>query len=105
MKNILRFVLIAPALLVLVLFVVTNRAPVRLGLWPTDYTFSLPLSVLVLGAAGLAFLVGGLLVWFGTLRLRRELRRAADQIRGLEERVQALKALPSNNPVLPPPNA
>jgi len=105
MKNILRILLIAPALLVLVLFVVTNRAPVTLGLWPTDYTFSLPLSVLVLGAAGLAFLVGGLLVWFGTLRLRRELRRASDRIRGLEERVQALKAEPSDNPALPAPNA
>jgi uncharacterized integral membrane protein len=105
MRNIIRILLIAPALLVLVLFVVTNRAPVSLGLWPTDYTFSLPLSVLVLGAAGLAFLVGGLLVWFGTLRLRRELRRAADRIRALEDRIEALKSQPSDNPALPPPNA
>jgi uncharacterized integral membrane protein len=105
MKSILRLLLIVPALLVLVLFVVTNRAPVSLGLWPTDYTFSLPLSVLVLGTAGLAFLGGGLLVWFGTLRLRRELRRAAERIRALEDRIQALKSQPSETPALPPPGS
>ena len=34
-----------PLLLLLVLFALSNTAPVRLGLWPTDYALQLPLSL------------------------------------------------------------
>ena len=56
--RILRLVIIIPLLVVLVLFALSNTAPLRLGLWPTDYAVELPTSVVVLGAMGLAFLAG-----------------------------------------------
>ena len=31
-----------PLLLLLVLFALSNTVPVRLGLWPSDYTLQLP---------------------------------------------------------------
>jgi uncharacterized integral membrane protein len=105
MKRILRLILIVPLLLLLALFAGTNRKPVTLGLWPTDYAVTMPLALTVLGTAGLAFLIGGMLVWFSAFRVRRQLRRADENIRLLEEQIRALRAQPPSNPALPPPTA
>jgi lipopolysaccharide assembly protein A len=88
-----------PLLLVMVLFALSNRAPVTLVLWPTDFSLELPLSLAILSAMAIAFLVGGVLVWFSVLAQRRRARRAEQEVRLLEAEVQSLKArLPS----LPP---
>ena len=105
MIRILRLILIVPPLLLLVLFALTNRQTVTLGLWPTDYAATLPLALAILGTAGLTFLFGGLLMWVSVFRLRRQLRRADDKIRLLEDQIQALRAQPLPNPALPPPAA
>ena len=105
MKRILRLILIVPPLLLLALFAGSNRQSVTLSLWPTDYAVTMPLALIVLGTAGLAFLVGGLLVWFGAFRVRRQSRRADENIRLLEEQIRALRAQPPSNPALPPPTA
>ncbi len=54
-----RLLVATPFLLLLVLFALSNRQPVAIGLWPTDLTWQVPLSIAVLIAAGLAFLLGG----------------------------------------------
>jgi uncharacterized integral membrane protein len=105
MKRTLRLLVILPPLLLLALFAGSNRQDVTLGLWPTDYAATMPLALAVIGSAGLAFLIGGLLVWFGVFRLRRQLRRADEQIRLLEDQLQALRTRPPAAPSLPPPNA
>ncbi|MEJ0020641.1 MAG: LapA family protein [Acetobacteraceae bacterium] len=87
-----RLLIAIPLLLVLVLFALSNTAPVRLGLWPTDYTLQLPLSLAVLLAMAVAFLAGGTLVWFNELGQRRRARRAEHTVRLLEAQVQELKA-------------
>lgn len=87
-----RLLIAAPFLLLLVLFALTNRAPVTLGLWPTGISLQAPLSLVILAAAAIAFLVGGLLVWVNELGQRRRARRAEAQLRKLEEEVQALRA-------------
>ena len=51
-----RLLIALPLLLILVLFALSNTAPVRLRLWPTDYALELPLSLAVLGAMAIAFL-------------------------------------------------
>jgi putative membrane protein len=86
-----RFVIAAPFLLLLVLFALSNTAPVTLGLWPTDFALRLPVSVAVLGAMALAFIAGALLVWCEALRQRGRARRA-------EARVRLLEARPSVGP-------
>jgi hypothetical protein len=58
----------------------------------------------MLALTGLAFLVGGLLVWFGELGQRHRARRAEQAVRLLEAQVQDLKArLPV--PAMPPPSS
>jgi uncharacterized integral membrane protein len=100
MKRILRLISIPPLLLLLALFAGSNRQAATLKLWPTDFSLELPLALAVLGTAGLAFLCGGLLVWFGTFRLHRQLRRSEEAVRLLEDRIRALGA---QNQALPPP--
>jgi uncharacterized integral membrane protein len=89
-------------LLVLTVFALSNAEPVQLGIWPTDYTVQVPVSVAVLVGAGIAFLLGGLLVWIGELGQRRRARRAEDTVRALEARLEEMKARLAR-PLAPPP--
>lgn len=88
----LRLLIIAPLLLVLVLFALSNTTPVQLGLWPTGFSVEAPLSLAILGGMAVAFLAGGLLVWVSELAQRRRARRAEHAIRLLEAQVQELKS-------------
>jgi putative membrane protein len=87
-----RLLITLPLLLLLVLFALSNRQPVSLHIWPTDYAATLPLSLAVLGSMAVAFLAGGLLVWVSELVQRRRARRAEQTVRLLEAQVQELKA-------------
>jgi lipopolysaccharide assembly protein A len=99
-----RLLILAPCLLVLVLFALSNTAPARIGLWPTGWSLEAPLSLIILGCMAMAFLIGGLLVWVAELGQRRRAHRAEQAVRQLESQVQDLKArLPQ--PVLGPPPA
>jgi lipopolysaccharide assembly protein A len=95
-------VLIAiPVLIALALFAVSNRQPVTVGFWPTDFSIMVPLAGAVLAVAAFTFLVGGFIVWVTDLRVRRRARRAEARVEVLEEEVRALRArLPRT---LPPP--
>jgi len=97
----LRLIIGLPLVLLLALFALSNAEPVRIGIWPTDYSLETPLSIAVLAGAAIAFLLGGLLVWINELGQRRRARRAEDKVRVLEERVEELRAqLP--RPLAPP---
>jgi putative membrane protein len=87
-----RLLIALPLLLLMVLFALSNRQPVPLRFWPTDYSLVLPLSLAVLGGMAVAFLAGGLLVWVSALAQRRRARRAEQTARLLEAQVQELKA-------------
>jgi len=90
--RILRLVIIIPLLLLLVLFLVSNRTPLHLTLWPTNFTVDLPASLVILGAMAVAFLAGAFLVWVSELGRRRRARQAEQAVAVLEEQVKALKA-------------
>ncbi len=92
------FVLCLP----LVLFALSNTEIVSLGLWPTDYSVEVHLSVAVLVAMAIAFLLGALVVWFSELSQRRRARRAERTVRLLEAQIQALQARITPPMSLPP---
>ena len=87
-----RALLAAPFLLLMVLFALSNPQPVKLGLWPTDYSVEAPLSLTVLVAMGAAFLIGSFMTWFGVFGARRRARRAERKSRMLDAQVKELKA-------------
>ena len=45
-----RLLILAPFLVLLVLFALSNTAPVQIGLWPTGWSLEAPLSLVILGA-------------------------------------------------------
>jgi len=84
------------------LFALSNRVAVSLGLWPTGVHLEAPLSLVVLGAAGVAFLAGAALVWVNELAQRRRARRAEAMVRRLEEEVAGLRARLAAPPMAAP---
>ena len=91
-----------PFLLLLVLFALSNQAPIQLGIWPTDFSVNLPISLAILGAMAIAFLFGGILVWISELGQRRRARRAEQAVQLLEAQVQELKSRLAAPPASPP---
>ncbi len=75
----------------LVVFALSNRQGTRFEFWPTDYTLNAPLGIAVLVVAGIAFLIGSLLGWLGSLAHRMRARRAEARVRLLDAQVAALQ--------------
>lgn len=90
--RLLRWLVAALFLLVLVVFTLSNRQPVSIGLWPTSVQWDVPLSIAVLIAAAVALVLGAAMVWISELGQRRRARRAEAAVRLLEEQVRELKA-------------
>jgi putative membrane protein len=86
----------------LVLFALSNAEMVRLGLWPTDYGIDVHLSLAILVAMAIAFLLGALVVWFSELSQRRRARRAERTVRLLEAQIEALRGRTASPMSLPP---
>ena len=80
----LRFLILLPFLVLLIAFALSNPQPVPLGLWPTDFTIEVPVSLAILTASGLFFFLGALSVWFGTVAARSRHRRAERRATALE---------------------
>ncbi len=91
-----RLIVAAPFLLVLVLFTLSNPQPVRLSFWPTEWSLEAPLSLVVLGAMAVAFLLGGLLVWLSVVAARRRARKAEREARTLDARIREMQARPQS---------
>jgi lipopolysaccharide assembly protein A len=87
--KILRWIALAIAALLLVLFAVSNREPVSVGLWPLPDTVGLPLYLVVLATLLVGFAVGELVAWVGSWHWRREARRSREKIATLERQLEA----------------
>jgi uncharacterized integral membrane protein len=80
----LRILLVLPFLILLVAFALSNPQPVTLGIWPTDFTLEVPVSIAILVASGLFFFLGALFVWFGAVAARGRHKRAERRAAALE---------------------
>ncbi len=81
----------APFLLFLVVFALSNRGTVQVGLWPTDLLLVVPLSAAVLGASAVFFVLGAIVAGLNAGRARRRARRAESRVRVLEREVEGLR--------------
>ena len=95
---IITFILCLP----IVLFALSNTEIVRLGFWPTDYGLDVHLSLAILVAMAIAFLLGALVVWMSELGQRRRARHAERTVRLLEAQVEELQARRPASLALPP---
>jgi lipopolysaccharide assembly protein A len=86
------WVVLALVALVLILFAVSNRESVSVGLWPLPALVELPLYLVVLGTLLVGFFAGELVAWGRNWRWRREARRSRDRIAVLERELDAARA-------------
>jgi uncharacterized integral membrane protein len=86
-----RILIAAPFLALMVLFALSNPAPVKLGIWPTDYAIEVPLSLAILAAMGVAFFLGALLLWVSAMAARMRARGAEKEVRRLRTRIDEQK--------------
>ena len=78
--------------LLAVAFAVENREVVSVGFWPLPWQVVMPLFLVVLGAASIGFLCGGLVAWWSGRRARAAARRRAREITQLEAKIAVLQA-------------
>lgn len=100
-----RLILLSPVLLLVILFALSNTEMVRLTLWPTDLLVAAPLSLVILSAMGLAFLLGALTTWVVGVAARLRARRASHEAATLRAELAATQARIPSATVLPPPGA
>ncbi len=82
---VLRWIAGIPLLLLLVLFALSNMDPVTIDLFPFgELPFQPPLSLALLTALGIGFLMGGIRVRIAEYRHRRAARQAVESVRLLE---------------------
>ena len=70
--------------LVLVLFAVSNREPVSIGIEPFPFTLELPLYGGIFASLVLGFILGGIGAWIGGRRTRRRARQAEAEAKRLK---------------------
>ena len=88
------WILAAPVLLLLVLFVLSNTDMVTIRLWPTDLAAPIPLALALLTALGIGILGGAAMQWVGKLVARREAAQAARKVAALEAQLRDAAAKP-----------
>lgn len=103
----LRWILLLPLLVILILFGLSNREEVFLRLWPFDLAWAVPLSVAILVFSALFFILGATIAWAAGLTHRARARRAEEAARLLEAEVAEYRAAAAKQvgPVPPPAGA
>jgi uncharacterized integral membrane protein len=96
----------AATALVLVLFAISNRNTVSLGIEPFPFALELPLYAAVFASLILGFVLGGIGAWIGGRHSRRRARQAEAEAKRLraelaEARVPTDSAAATTLPTLP----
>lgn len=87
----LSWIITVPLTLLVLSFAVSNRETVTLELWPLPFSLTAPLYLTVLLAVLVAFLAGGLVVWFSGYRHRRLARQRGAEIEELSAELKRLR--------------
>jgi uncharacterized integral membrane protein len=97
MKSFFKALILVPVALVIVLFSVANRAPVRVSFDPISrdaptLAFDLPLFAIVLAALAVGILLGGFASWLTQGKHRKAARRNRREVETLRGEAQMLRS-------------
>ena len=110
LRKIIAALIVIPAALVIVLFAVANRAPVRVSLDPFAgdppmFGVSVTLFLLVLVVLVLGVILGGISAWMGQSRWRRRARRLSAELKASRAENEALRRQVETSPSTRPPQS
>jgi uncharacterized integral membrane protein len=92
-----------PLAAVIVVFALSNRQDVAIGLWPFEQSLALPLFLVVLVPLIVGLALGLLVGSVRALRHRRAARTLAKRAERLEREVEGLKTRSAADETAPPP--
>lgn len=97
MKTFLKWLILAPIALILLVFAIANREPVRVVLdplssGPPDFHIVAPLFVVLFLTGMLGVLAGGIVTWIAQGRHRRAARHAKSDVERLRLECDRLRA-------------
>jgi uncharacterized integral membrane protein len=97
MKSFFKALILVPIALLVVLFSVANRAPVRVSFDPISrdaplFAFDIPLFAVVLAAIAAGVMIGGLASWLAQGKHRKAARRNRREAETLRGEAQMLRA-------------
>lgn len=97
MKTFLKWLVLAPVIIVFLAFAIANREPVRVVLDPlpgdaSDLQVTAPLFLVLLLAIGIGVLAGGFATWIAQGRHRRAARHARSDLDRLRNEAENLRA-------------
>jgi uncharacterized integral membrane protein len=87
----LSWIITLPITIVAVVFALSNRQPVVIDIWPLELSLTAPLYLMLLLAALVGFILGGIAMWFTAGRSRKRAREAAAKLREMEGQIANLK--------------
>src|SRR3546814_7084194 len=88
--RILYWIVVAPIMRIAVLFAISNRQTVMLGLWPLPYEISVPVYLIAMLPLAAGFIAGGMVAWIGAGKARARARAGTRQINAQEREIAAL---------------
>ena len=85
------WLLTLPATVVVVIFAVSNHAPVTLDFWPLPLFLDVPVIALIFGCVVAGFFAGAVTMWVSGARRRRQARADRREVGELKREVQRLQ--------------
>ena len=90
MGRIISFITMMVVGILVILFSITNRQSVALDLWPLPLFVDVPIYAVVIAAAVIGFIAGGIVAWFSGGRARRRARVESRRAHNLEKDLSTL---------------
>ena len=88
MKIVLFWIIVAPLALLILVFLVSNRAFVQINLWPLPFILNPPLSIVIVASVFTGLVTGGFVTWVTAGEARQKARINARRIKILERELE-----------------
>ena len=103
MRKFINLVFLLPVAVILILLSVANRQSVRFSIDPFNletpaFSLELPFFAFLFLSLIIGMIIGGMVIWFGQSRHRRELRNKRTEVETLRRQNETIQAQNSNQP-------
>jgi uncharacterized integral membrane protein len=109
MKALLKWLLLVPVAVIVILLAIANRGPATVTFDPfsgadPQFSVTVPMFLILFAAVAIGVVLGGIASWLNQARYRREAREAKAAVARAEAEVKRLRAQTASYASLPAPS-